>query len=88
MSRRGHWVQDGDRIVPRLLFEPTDLKYRPDSCKVCDDLGVTVETIDEERYDVTVPCWKCRVFCKACNKYVKKSGHQCVAPVPEKEKQP
>ena len=80
---RNRWVQWGDRIVPATLFEPRDFKYRPDACKTCDDTGVTVETIDEERYDVVVPCWRCRVFCKACNKHVKKSGHQCVAPAKE-----
>jgi hypothetical protein len=69
--------EDG-RIVPRILFDPVDLKYRPDVCKVCDGMGVTLQTLDEERYDVAMPCWACRVFCKACNKYVNKSGHQCV----------
>jgi hypothetical protein len=74
---RSYWVDDGGKIVPRSLFEPLDFKYRPNSCKVCDDTGVIIETIDEERYDVTTHCWKCRVFCEACNKHVKKSGHEC-----------
>ena len=86
MSR---FVDDNGRLVPRSLFHGgDDLKYRPDECKVCQGTGVLLETIDEERYDVTVPCWACRVFCRACNKHVKKTGHQCVSPVPEKEAQP
>jgi hypothetical protein len=46
-------------------------------CPQCGGLGVLVETIDAERYDVTVPCWACRRYCKACDKYVKKEGHEC-----------
>jgi hypothetical protein len=83
---RSHWVQWGDRIMPRFTVEPTDLKYRRDACKVCDDLGVTLETIDEERYDVAMPCWSCRKYCETCKQYVRKSGaHQCVVPVPGKQ---
>jgi hypothetical protein len=83
---RNDWVQFGDRIVPATLFE-ADLKQRSAGCKMCGDTGVQIDCIDEERYDVVVPCWACRTFCKACNKHVKKSGHQCVVPVPEKEAQ-
>jgi hypothetical protein len=84
MSRFVEW--DG-KLVPRSLFDATedDLSYRPDSCKMCRDSGVLQETIDEERYDVMVPCWACRRYCKACNKHVKKSGHECVVPATGKE---
>ena len=81
MSR---WVQWGDKIVPAFLLEP-ELNQRAE-CRLCGDSGYLLETIDEERYDVAVPCWKCRVFCKACDKHVRKAGHQCVAPA--KEAQP
>jgi hypothetical protein len=87
VGHRGHWVEDGGQLVPRFFFDPPDLQYRRDVCKVCDGTGVTLETLDEERYDVAMPCWSCRMLCKVCNKYVKKAGHECAGPVPEKEKQ-
>jgi hypothetical protein len=82
MARRS-FIQEGGHLVPRVLFEP-DLKHRAE-CKQCGDTGVQIERIDEERYDVLVPCFACQVYCKACDKHVRKSGHQCV---PKKEKQP
>lgn len=75
--RRSNWVYSGGRPVPRALFEPLDPNPRPGVCTVCDGAGVTVETIDEERYDVLVPCWKCRTYCRTCKKYVSKNGHEC-----------
>jgi hypothetical protein len=72
----GRYVQYGDKIVPAFMLEPT-LNQKAD-CNLCGDSGYLIETIDEERFDVRVSCWKCRVYCKACRKDVKKSGHQCV----------
>jgi len=74
MARRS-FVSEGGHLVPRTLFEPTSLG--PYSCPQCCDTGVSIERIDEERYDVVVPCWACRRFCKPCNKYVAKKGHEC-----------
>jgi hypothetical protein len=72
MSR---WVQDGDRIVPRSLVEPWDIK--PGDCPYCGGTGERPECIDEERYDVMMACPMCQEFCKACDRYVKKGGHEC-----------
>jgi hypothetical protein len=73
MSR---YVQVGKHIFPASMFEP-DLKPPPGACKQCGGRGSLVETIDSERFDVLVPCWSCQTFCKTCNRYVKKGGHEC-----------
>jgi hypothetical protein len=73
---RSHYVDWGGRLVPRRIVEP-DLSITPGVCRACDGLGAVPETIDEERYDVMVPCHFCRVFCKLCDRYVAKTGHQC-----------
>lgn len=79
MSRHSRFVEWDGRLVPASLFDATDDLTRKPDCGICCDRGVVQETIDEERYDVMVPCWNCRQFCKACNKHVRKSGHECVA---------
>jgi hypothetical protein len=86
MSRLVQW---GDKIMPRSLFE-ADLSHQADSCTVCGGATVMVEQIDDERLDVVVPCWGCRMYCRDCRKYVKKNGHQCAVavPAPEKERKP
>lgn len=82
-NNRNHWVVSEGHILPSSVFEPWDRPKQRPECGICCDTGVTIETIDEERYDVVVACWKCRVYCKACDRYVQKSGHECV---PKKEK--
>lgn len=72
MSR---YVNYRGRIVPASLLEPFIIK--PGECTHCGGTGEIAETIDEERYDEMVPCFMCQVFCKACDKHVKKTGHQC-----------
>lgn len=74
MSRYVRW---GDRLLPRALAEPVEPKYEP-ACTVCGDMGIVLETIDEDRHDVVLPCWACKRFCKACGKWVAKRGHKCV----------
>jgi hypothetical protein len=72
------YVQWGNRIVPASLLEPTARELsQPGVCRLCGGLGSIAETIDEERYDVMVPCHMCRIFCKACNDWVKKQEHEC-----------
>jgi hypothetical protein len=63
-------------MTPRSLWD-FELTLKPGTCTACGGIGVLLENIDEERHDVTVPCWKCRTFCKACDRYVKKTGHEC-----------
>ena len=68
------FVEYKGKIVPAGTFFPSEKsKYE---CGICMDVHLTRESWDEERYDVMVPCWKCRPFCKACRKYRPK-GHDC-----------
>jgi len=82
---RNDWVESDGRIMPSTIFEPTREQIRSAACKLCGDSGVLIECIDEERYNVTVPCWKCQEYCRICDKHVAKTGHKCV---PKKEKKP
>jgi len=84
MSR---YVHDGGRYWPRVLFDPP-VNPPAGECMHCGGTGVRAESIDEERYDVLVPCRWCQTFCKVCDKWVQKAGHECAAPVPEKGAQP
>jgi hypothetical protein len=70
------YVQSKGKIWPRTFFEPP-INPAPGACSRCGGTGQLVESIDSERYDVTVPCFACRRYCKACDKYVKKTGHEC-----------
>ena len=76
MSRRS-FVEEGGHIVPRVLYEPASLG--PYKCRTCCDTGVLIERIDEERFDTVIPCPTCRMFCKACNKTVRRVGHKCAS---------
>jgi hypothetical protein len=49
-----------------------------DECPRCGGLGVIPTEIDGARYDVAVPCPKCRMYCKDCKRWVKPAGHTCV----------
>lgn len=69
MSRFGWW---GSRI---LDLDDFDLLRDPHACVVCGGAGVVFESIDEERLPVAVPCHGCKTFCKICNDWVKKKGH-------------
>jgi len=46
-------------------------------CVHCDGLGYVMESIDDERLPVSVPCQWCRAYCKPCDKWVPKKGHEC-----------
>ena len=48
------------------------------TCVHCGGSGRRLESIDDERLPVDVPCDFCQAFCKACNAYRRK-GHQCPA---------
>lgn len=73
MSRYVEW---GGKLWERGFFNPP-LKLSPGTCPNCGGLGVVPESIDEERYDVAVPCHYCRMYCKTCGKYVKRKDHVC-----------
>jgi hypothetical protein len=73
MSR---WVEDRGHIYPDVFFEPP-VNPPKGACPHCGGTGVRTETIDEERYDVVVACEWCRTYCKACDKHVAKTGHDC-----------
>ena len=72
MSR---WVEWRGKYWDRLFFEvPHDLPRG--ACQHCGDLGLVPEQIDEERFDVAVPCQHCQMFCKKCRRWVKRDGHE------------
>jgi hypothetical protein len=69
-------VRSGRELFSRSeVLPPLDLK--PGVCVHCGGLGAVPEMIDEELPDAMVPCDWCRVYCKACDKYVLKTGHDC-----------
>jgi len=72
----GLWVRWGRDLVPRVMCEP-DEDVKPGTCVHCGGVGARPESIDEERYDEMMPCPWCRQFCKACQRYVPKTGHEC-----------
>lgn len=73
MSRRVEW---GGKYYDRGLFDPP-LNPPPGVCPRCGGSGVVAEQIDEDRCDVAVPCFRCQMFCKPCNDWVKREGHTC-----------
>ena len=73
MSRFVEW---GGKYWERWFFEPP-LDLPKGACPNCGGLGVVAEQIDEERYDVAVPCHYCRMYCKTCKNWVKRANHQC-----------
>jgi hypothetical protein len=72
MSR---YVTRGGKLYPARFFDP--LNPKPGDCPHCGGTGEYPESIDEERYDVMVPCFMCRRFCTVCKQWVKKIGHEC-----------
>ena len=73
MSR---YVDDRGKILPRSFFEPP-LDLPEGACPHCGGGGQLAEQIDEERYDVLVPCFHCRKYCVACRAWVKIADHRC-----------
>jgi hypothetical protein len=73
MSR---FVEYCGKLWPREFFDPR-LDLLPGACPQCGGLGVVAESIDEERFDVAVPCWMCKMWCKVCHQWVKREGHEC-----------
>ena len=51
------YVEHKGRIVPAVVFAPNEDRI-PD-CKVCGDVGLVRETLDDDRLDVMVKCWSC-----------------------------
>jgi hypothetical protein len=58
------------------------LHPKPRDCPRCDGTGYLIDSYDPERYDLVTHCDTCQMKCKACGKWVKKTGHACT------EKQP
>jgi hypothetical protein len=73
MSRFVEWE---GKLWGRGFFDPP-LDLPPGACGWCGDLGVIPEQIDEERFDVAVPCPHCRMFCRPCNAWVVRRDHRC-----------
>ena len=70
------WVEWGGKHWSASFFDvPYDLP--PGLCARCGGLGVVPETIDEERFDVAVPCERCHMWCTACRAWVKREEHVC-----------
>lgn len=67
-------MRDFDRLEP--LLHPTKLK--PGQCPHCFGLGTILDSIDDAKEDVRVPCYFCQVFCKSCKRHVRKP-HTCPA---------
>jgi hypothetical protein len=47
------------KLWPRSLFDPP-IDSPPAACPICGGIGLVAESIDEERYDVMVECWRCK----------------------------
>ena len=73
MSRFVEW---GGELWGREVFNPP-FNLPPGVCTWCGGLGVVPEQIDEERFDVAVPCWQCQMFCKQCRHWVTRQNHTC-----------
>jgi len=71
------FVKHEGHLWPRTVFEPP-LDIPKGECVHCGGTGQRIENIDPELHDVLVPCDFCRVYCKGCDRYVKKSGHDCI----------
>jgi hypothetical protein len=70
------YIRMGRKHVPAFLCE-SPLDAPKGACPHCGGSGSIPESIDDERYDVLVPCVWCQEYCKACADWVKKSGHEC-----------
>ena len=58
---RSRWVEWKGKLWLRSLLESDGLEpLAPDACPTCGGFGSIPETIDEERYDVMVQCWRCK----------------------------
>jgi hypothetical protein len=66
-------VKSGAHILPRALVEVWP--PQPGACPQCGGAGEFPESIDPERYDVMVPCFRCRAYCATCKAWMPK-GHQ------------
>jgi hypothetical protein len=69
-----HIQSEGRSILRELLEEPSP---PPGTCQHCGGSGVNYECIDEDRFDVPVPCVWCKRYCKACDNWVAKGEHKC-----------
>lgn len=73
MSRFVEW---GGKLWEKCLFDPPP-NPPPGVCPHCGGMGAVFEQIDEERFDVLVPCHHCRMYCKSCKDWVKRDNHTC-----------
>jgi hypothetical protein len=71
----------GDALVREQIQEAARTAP-PGACPWCGGSGIQFDQIDEERPEVAVPCFYCRVFCYLCKRDVPKKGHTCNALVP------
>ena len=74
------------QLADQFLYEPYSCDTTPlppGTCTACRGLGTRLESIDDERREVRVPCYACQRFCRACKEYRKKD-HVC--PVRERER--
>ena len=72
---RGRWVTYQGKLVPRSVIQPDEIL--PGLCPNCGGSGLVAETLDEEQFDVAVPCPTCQDFCFNCKKWVTREGHKC-----------
>jgi hypothetical protein len=73
MSKYVRW---GRKLVQSSFCEPP-LDRPKGTCPHCGGLGLTPESIDEDLYDEMLPCQMCRMYCKRCDNWVRKTGHEC-----------
>lgn len=71
-----NWVSHRGKLWSRSFFEPS-ADSKAGACPRCGDLGLVPASISDERYDVLVPCNDCRIFCQPCQRWVRRSGHEC-----------
>jgi excinuclease UvrABC ATPase subunit len=76
MSR---YVQHEGHLWPPGVFDPP-MNPPKGACAHCGGTGQRVESIDDERPDVLVPCEACQEYCRVCDKYRQKGGHECRKP--------
>jgi len=73
-------LSDTDKM--RLGRDPTihwpfEIDPVEGDCPECAGRRVVLEQIDEERFPVPVPCWRCTMYCPACARRVPRNHHNC-----------
>ena len=73
MTRGRDLVNWGGRLVPRSLAEDIQIAG---ACVQCGGSGVLAEAVDTDQWPEMTPCWRCQMFCKRCQRWVAKEGHE------------